>query len=176
MDLRLRYYPDPILFERCDEITSLNFPPDFQARLDFMRRIMKQKIGAGIAAPQVGWDAQVFIVAGDILGGEDRIFLNPKLRIPEEDNSKITKIEGCLSIPQLTGCVPRWNRVILITENPTTQEQSEEEFVGLAARVIQHEYDHLDGVLFIDRLSEQELSALDRRLRKMRRKYERGSK
>jgi peptide deformylase len=114
-----------------------------------MLEIIKQDKGIGIAGPQVGLMKRIFVV--HIEGDEERIFINPSILETSQEMVKFE--EGCLSVPGVYVDVVRSESVKVQAWNekgkPFTMEAS-----GLLARVIQHEYDHLEGVLFLDRLSE----------------------
>jgi len=114
-----------------------------------MLEILKQEKGVGVAGPQIGLMKRIFVV--HIEGDEERIFINPS--ILETSQETIKYEEGCLSVPGLYADVVRSESIKLQAWNekgkPFTMETN-----GLLARVIQHEYDHLEGILFLDRLSE----------------------
>jgi peptide deformylase len=118
---------------------------------------MHKSDGMGLAAPQIGKSIRIFVVDATSLADEDpslanfkKAFINPKLQVLGEET--IVMNEGCLSIPKIREDVDRHNRV-KITYYDEDWNFYEEEFEGLKARVIQHEYDHLDGILFIDKIN-----------------------
>lgn len=119
--------------------------------------------GVGLAAPQVGVSSRVFVVDGspfaddaadpeeaEVLKTFKRAFINPI--ILEESGEAWGFEEGCLSIPDIHETVQR-KPTIVVESQTLTGEFLEETFTGLPARIIQHEYDHIEGVLFLDRLS-----------------------
>jgi peptide deformylase len=110
---------------------------------------LKNGKGVGLAGPQIGLMSKIFVVS--VEGDEPRVFINPS--IIETSQETVKYEEGCLSIPGIWADVirPKTVKVQAWNENgrPFTIETG-----GLLARVILHEYDHLDGILFIDRLSE----------------------
>jgi peptide deformylase len=108
--------------------------------------------GVGLAANQVGLPLRIFVVneASDPDEGDELVFINPVLSRPKGTS---TREEGCLSLPELYGDVTRPERVYVQAYN-LQGELFEAELSGLLGRIVQHETDHLDGVLFIDRLSE----------------------
>jgi peptide deformylase len=114
-----------------------------------MFEIIKKDKGVGIAGPQIGLMKRIFVT--HIEGDEERIYINPS--ILETSQETIKYEEGCLSVPGLYADVVRSESIKIQAWNekgkPFTLETS-----GLLARVIQHEYDHLEGILFLDRLSE----------------------
>jgi peptide deformylase len=148
-------YGDPILRKRAEEITR-DFP-DLSAFVQDMFDTMHAAHGIGLAAPQVGKSIRLFVVDGTTLEDEEedmtgfrKVFINPEIL---DEQGKIWPFEeGCLSIPNIRENVTRPEKIHIryFDENWTKQE---EEYMGIKARIIQHEYDHLDGKLFIDYLS-----------------------
>ena len=114
-----------------------------------MLEILKRDNGVGLAGPQIGIMKRIFVVS--VQGDEERIFINPSILETSHNTSKFE--EGCLSIPGIYANVIRSQSIKLQAWNekgrPFTIETT-----GLLARVILHEYDHLEGVLFLDRLPE----------------------
>lgn len=148
-ELPIRMYPDPVLRERALDVevadsTVLKLVRDMEDTMHAAR-------GAGLAAPQIGVQRRVFVYD---IGEGLHAFVNPEI---VERDGEVVDEEGCLSIPGLAYPVARarWVRVrALDAEGAPVSYEAEE----LEARVIQHEIDHLDGVLFLDRI--------DRELRK----------
>ena len=154
----LRYLGDAKLMEPQPPLAVADIQSDeFKAQLKMLQAAMKKYGGIGIAAPQVGWWTRVFCFGVD--GSNPRyadatpvpfsIWLNPSI-----DTSACTEMnwmwEGCLSVPGLRGWVERPSECILRGLDETGKEQ-QLHLDGLAARIAQHEYDHLDGVLFPER-------------------------
>jgi peptide deformylase len=118
---------------------------------------MYKSDGMGLAAPQIGKSIRIFVVDATSLADEDptladfkKAFINAKLTLLGEET--IVMNEGCLSLPKIREDVERKNKV-RITYCDENWNFYDEEYEGLKARVIQHEYDHLDGVLFIDKIN-----------------------
>ena len=142
--LSVRRYGDPILRQKADAVAEVT--PEIQRVIADMVETMYHHVGIGLAAPQVGIPIRLILVDDGSRG--PRALINPTL---VERRGSIRGEEGCLSIPGIFGEVERseWVRV----EARDAQGQPLAfEARGLQARVIQHEMDHLDGVLFIDRL------------------------
>jgi len=120
-----------------------------------MLEIIKRDKGVGLAGPQIGYMKRIFVV--HIEGDEERIFINPSILETSHKTSKYE--EGCLSVPGVYTNVVRSESIKMQAWNekgrPFTIETS-----GLLARVILHEYDHLEGVLFIDRVPEKTRDSL----------------
>jgi peptide deformylase len=145
--LEIRQLGDPILRQRAEVVTR--FDEELRRLADDMLESMYAGEGIGLAAPQVGVLQRLFVMDVRTEGAEPRAIVNP---VVVEHSGWERGEEGCLSIPGLVGEVGRPARVVLegldLTGQPVRIEAS-----GLEARCIQHEIDHLNGVLFIDHLS-----------------------
>ena len=142
--LDLRTYPDPILRTKISPITNFN-SVNLSAIVDKMAELMYNYKGIGIAAPQIGICQRICVFD---LGNGKQVLINPE--IVESDGKDLLE-EGCLSIPGIRIDVKRAKSVVVRGYNV---EGKEEEFKadGLLARVIQHEIDHLNGILIIDKV------------------------
>jgi peptide deformylase len=156
-------YGHPVLKKRAEEIPVGT--PGMKELADDMFETMYQAQGIGLAAPQIGKSIRMFVADGSPLEEEDMqdfklVFINPEM-IEEFDDPWLYE-EGCLSIPGVRDDVSRRARLRIrfYDENWVRHER---EYDGMKARIIQHEYDHLEGVLFTDRIS-----AFRRRLLKAR--------
>ncbi|MCI0751886.1 MAG: peptide deformylase [Flammeovirgaceae bacterium] len=146
-------YGDPVLRQKAKEIEK---GTDLTQLIEDMYETMHTAQGIGLAAPQIGKSIRLFVVDGTVLekeeGMEDfkKAFINPVL--VEEVGQPWEFEEGCLSIPNIRENVSRKAQVRIryFDEN---WNQKEESFDGMKARIIQHEYDHIEGKLFIDYLS-----------------------
>ena len=154
MILPIYAYGQGVLKKRAEEITSDY--PDLDKLIENMWETMYQASGVGLAAPQIGRSIRLFLVdTVQIMdeGKEDEgiksVFINPE-KI-EEVGEVWTYEEGCLSIPDIRGDVDR-PPVLKIRYLDENFEEQEKVFAGMNARVIQHEYDHLEGILFIEHL------------------------
>ncbi|MCG3164667.1 MAG: Peptide deformylase [Bacteroidia bacterium] len=155
MILPIVAYGDPVLKKTAEEIDSDY--PGLDKLIQDMYETMYSSKGVGLAAPQIGKSIRLFVIDASPFEDEypelrdwKRTFINP--RILEEDGEEWNFNEGCLSIPGIREDVERKPELILEYEDENF-ELHEEKFEGIIARVIQHEYDHLEGVLFTDRLS-----------------------
>jgi peptide deformylase len=142
----IRLFGDPVLTTRAVEV--VDFDKELRRLVDDLTDTMRDAPGAGLAAPQIGVGLRVFTWHVD---GELGHLVNPGLSLSEEEQDGP---EGCLSIPDLTFDCKRAMSVVATGQNmygePVTVEGSQ-----MLARAIQHETDHLDGVLFIDRLDRE---------------------
>jgi peptide deformylase len=153
--LPIRTFPDPVLRERAREIEEIT--ATHRHLVEDMLETMREAPGVGLAAPQVGVLERIFVWEVD---GASGVIINP--RIVERSEAEIEEEEGCLSLPGLAYEVVRAAQVKVTGVDLEGQEQTLEG-EDLLARVFQHEIDHLDGVLFIDKLgSEPRREALAR--------------
>ncbi len=172
MILPIIAYGDPVLRKMGIDIDKEY--PNLDELIENMKQTMINARGVGLAAPQIGKAIRLFIVDTSPFGEDDdlsdkereylgsfkKVFINAK--ILKEDGDEWAFNEGCLSIPGITEDVFRQEKITLeyFDEN---FEKHTEVIDGMAARVIQHEYDHIEGVLFIDKIA-----SLTRRLIKKR--------
>ena len=152
----IRLFGDPVLRQRAVEV--VDFDKELRKLVEDLTDTMLDAPGAGLAAPQIGVGLRVFTWNVDDEVGH---LVNPVLDLSEEEQ---LGPEGCLSIPELTFDCRRALSVVAkgfdMYGEPVTIEGSE-----LLARALQHETDHLDGVLFIDRLDEETRKAAKRAIR-----------
>lgn len=155
MILPIVAYGDPVLKKEAEEIELDH--PDLKNIIENMFETMYNSHGVGLAAPQVGLSYRIFIIDASPfkdehpeLDGYKKVFINP--RVLEENGKKWTFNEGCLSIPGIREDVDRQPNILVEYYNEDL-ELVEEEFTGIPARIIQHEYDHVDGILFTDRIN-----------------------
>ena len=141
---QVRQYPDVALRMRAREVTE--FDEYLVQLVERMQELMHDAQGVGLAANQVGVLQRVFVFAPD--DEAPRAVVNPKLTVDERE--KETEDEGCLSLREVRVPVERGTRVVVEGKDPNGDDVRYE-LDGLAARVVQHENDHLDGVLTIDR-------------------------
>jgi peptide deformylase len=147
---RIRQYPDPVLRLEAQEVED--FDEDLRQLVERMLRLMQDARGVGLAANQVGVLRRVFVIQADE-EEEPRALVNPS--IAERSDEVEADEEGCLSMQGVVVSVERPLRVRLKASdeegNPVTLELE-----GLPARVAQHELDHLDGVLIVDRTTPED--------------------
>jgi peptide deformylase len=148
-------YGDPILRKRAVAIPRDY--PGLSGLVQDMFDTMYAAHGIGLAAPQIGKGIRLFVVDGTTLEDEEedltgfkKVFINPE--ILDETGQAWAFEEGCLSIPNIRENVSRPETVRIRYQNENWEAQ-EETYTGVKARIIQHEYDHLDGKLFIDYLT-----------------------
>lgn len=173
MILPIVAYGNPVLKRVADEITSDY--PDLSELIENMWETMYAAHGVGLAAPQIGLSIRLFVIDASLFVDEEemdqeeidtlndlkKVFINP---IIEEEQGELWSFnEGCLSIPDVREDVSRKEEIVVsyVDENFTPQQLK---LNGLAARVVQHEYDHIQGVLFTDHLSPLKKRLIKKRL------------
>ena len=150
--------PNAVLIHPAKTVTA--FDAKLAGLIDDMKKTLlatKNPQGVGLAAPQIGESFRVFVTR-PTEKSEIRVFINPEIvatdgqteGVPEREN----KLEGCLSIPEIWGKVVRNEKVTLKFQDETGKPH-EQEFTGFIATIIQHETDHLNGILFTRRVLEQ---------------------
>jgi len=143
--LQIKKYGNPILRKKAEKVEKI----DWQMRIliDDMIETMQEEGGVGLAAPQVGVSKRIIIVKDDII---PLVLVNPQ--IIEKSQKKISGEEGCLSVPGIVAKVKRAKKIIV----GALDEQGKEIAIktdDIFSRIIQHEIDHLNGILFTDRVS-----------------------
>lgn len=155
-------YPDKRLRKKSEPIGEIT--DDIRKKGLALMDLMHEARGIGLAAPQVGWHVRIIAIN---LSGQKRdglIFVNPE--ILETRGKPFSAPEACLSIPGVSGKVKRPREVKIRSMN-MDGEVNEFELDGLLARCFLHEYDHLEGMLFIDRLSSAKKQAIKSQLRRL---------
>ncbi len=144
--LKVLTYPDPILKKKAEPVQTIG--PIEKKLIRDMIETMYTDDGVGLAAPQVGVSKRIFVASPHAKPGEEMVFIN--LEILESSGTQ-TGPEGCLSLPGVSGQVQRARKIKykMMTEDGKWVEGEAADFL---ARVIQHELDHLDGKLLIDRV------------------------
>ncbi len=139
--------------------------------IESMWETMYKADGIGLAAPQIGKPIRLFVIDGDALkeefpelSGLKKVFINAQIKLLESKEEFLS--EGCLSLPTIREDVKRPSK-IRISYQDENFDAVEEEYDGFAARVIQHEYDHIEGKLFVDYLSPLKKRLLKSKLNKI---------
>jgi peptide deformylase len=146
-DLQIIHYPDPRLRKVSEPVT--HFDDRLKALAAKMFELMRAHKGVGLASPQVGENIRLFIANPTGDPADDRVYVNPELSDPaagEEEGE-----EGCLSLPEINGKIMRTKTLRIDAQDlegkPFTDTQT-----GYLARIWQHEFDHLNGTMIIDRM------------------------
>ena len=162
MILPIVAYGTPVLKKKAEDIPAEY--KNLDGLIDNMWETMYAASGVGLAAPQVGLGLRLFVIDATPFAEDDELspaeqeqlkgfkkaFINPV--IEEETGPEWAFNEGCLSIPDVREDVQRKEQLTITYQNETGKTLTES-YSGLAARVIQHEYDHIEGILFTDKLS-----------------------
>ena len=159
--------PNPVLSTKAKKVVK--FDASLKTLISEMAKTLENAVdpeGIGLAAPQVGKSLQLFIIKEN-KNASLKVFINPEVKLPEDTElqieqrpknaskpSKDFKLEGCLSLGDIWGQVKRYPNLTLTYQDETGQTQMQE-FKGFFATIIQHEYDHLQGILFPKRVLEQ---------------------
>jgi peptide deformylase len=187
MKLTIVEYGDPVLRAKGKRVEQID--DSVRELAQNMIETMHEANGVGLAAQQIGQALQLTVI--DVSQVEDRpstlklngkqvdpagampmILINPELKLGRETE---VGTEGCLSFPEITGEIERPRMVVVKAQNQNG-ETVEFEAGGLLARAIQHEIDHLHGILFIDRMSSAAKTAVSSRLKRLQKETQRGIK
>ena len=161
--LRLHVYGDSVLRKKAEPVKR--FDGEIKDLVVQMRRIMRENSGVGLAAPQAGVSLRVavFEIPREDESPLEFVLINPEIL---ERGGDIEFEEGCLSVPGVFERVNRAQRVVVRGSDEHGEERVFEA-EGLVARAVQHEIDHLDGILFVDRVGSVRKRLLKRKLREI---------
>jgi len=167
MKLPIIAYGDPVLRKKATAIEPDEYP-HIKALIENMFETMYAAHGVGLAAPQVGLSMRLFVVDAGVFADTEpelkdfkKVFINAA--ILEENGEDWAFNEGCLSIPDIREDVYR-KKMITISYYDEDWKHHEDTFSGMAARIIQHEYDHIEGKLFVDKLSPLRKRLIEKKL------------
>ena len=157
MILPIYIYGQPVLRKVAEDVTPEY--PELKTLIANMFETLDASNGIGLAAPQIGLAIRVVVIDLDVLSedfpeykGFRKAFINAHILEYDEESEKASSEEGCLSIPGISEKVTRTTRIHVKYLDEEMQEH-DEWVEGYQARVMQHEFDHLEGTMFIDRLS-----------------------
>jgi len=160
-------YGDPVLRRKATAIEPDEYP-HIKELIENMFDTMYAAHGIGLAAPQVGLSIRLFVVDATVFADDDpnlkdfkKVFINAQ--ILEEEGEEWAFNEGCLSIPDIREDIYR-NPTVKISWYDENWKHFEDTFSGMAARIIQHEYDHIEGKLFTDKLSPLRKRLIEKKL------------
>jgi peptide deformylase len=149
LNMEIVRYPNDLLVAKNKPLDR--YTPDAAAQVVEMLKLMYRTGGVGLAAPQVGWNVRLFTLGVSAVGDPEvkhRVIWNPEI---ETSGELVPMREGCLSFPRIYAQIKRWTRTRLVGQTP--EGPIDEVFMGLGAQAIQHEMDHLDGILFIEKMT-----------------------
>jgi peptide deformylase len=165
--VRIVYYPDPVLLRKADILERV--PDDLPEIVEGMRHVMGLERGIGLAAPQVGLSIRLLLANPSGKPEDEKVLINPE--IVKFHGKKIWDEEGCLSFPGIFGEVLRYSHVDVEYFDCDMKKQTLQA-QDLMSRVMQHEIDHLNGVLFVTRMRPGDKVANQQRLKELREQYE----
>jgi peptide deformylase len=173
MLLKIHYYGDPVLRKRCEPVHEIT--DEIRTLVSDMIETMDKSDGIGLAAPQVGHALRIFVLRnyiqlenGQWTVSEPKVYINPKLSNPGKEF--LTDTEGCLSFPGLRFHVDRPDK-ITVEAMDLDGNTFVEEIEGYNARVRMHENDHINGVLYIDRIDADERAKIEPILKEIKKKF-----
>lgn len=157
----LSLWPSPEL--RAENAKVEDFNDQLKEEVKTLTVLMKAAQGIGIAAPQAGLNKQIFIAS---LSGGDKVFINPMVEFIEHP---IKSKEGCLSVPGFYDVVDRYRNIGIKFQNEDGESQYQE-FEGADAVIVQHELDHLEGIVFVDKMSSFKKGMAMSKVKKLKRR------
>jgi peptide deformylase len=157
----LTKYPTPVLLEKATPVEEIN--DDIRQLSDRMIDLMVESKGIGLAGPQAGVNLRIFVVSVDGTKDNAKVYINPTIKVAV---ALVMNEEGCLSLPGLYGKIKRYE-MCTVTATDLNGHEFTEFGDGLLARAFQHEYDHLEGRMIKDRLSQAAKLRARRRLRQL---------
>jgi len=167
-ELTIIHYPDPRLQEVCDPVET--FDASLRAFVERMFELMFTRRGVGLAAPQVGVAVRLFVASPTSQEDDRRVYVNPRIIAAE---GRQDSDEGCLSFPDISCRIKRHN-VVTIQAFDVKGNRFEETGEELAARIFEHETDHLDGILLSDRMGSVAKLANRRALKELEQRFQRA--
>jgi len=163
---KITRFPGPMLSRPAQPIEK--FDDSIRQLAERMKEIMVEHKGVGLAGPQAGVNLQIFVASPDGTKENAKVYINPKI---EPDGSQEAIEEGCLSLPSIYGEITRYTRCTVhamdLDGKPFTEIGE-----GLLARIFQHEYDHLQGIMIKDRMSEPAKLRARKLLKRMQDEYQ----
>jgi len=150
-ELQVVLYPDPVLRKSADPVTT--FDEDLARLVAAMFERMRKSQGVGLAAPQVGLRRRLLVLNPTGEAADDLVLINPM--IISRTGANVVFDEGCLSFPGIYAEVTRPERCTVEYVDPAGRPLRAE-YDGFVSRIVQHEHDHLEGILLVDRMSPAE--------------------
>jgi len=159
----LRYYGDPVLRKTAAPVTV--FDDGLHALIEEMIEALEAANGVGLAAPQIGVSSRVIVIDTEYGEKPPYVLINPE--IVSISDETVVEDEGCLSLPGISLDVSRSAFVSVKAQNEKGEEYKIDNASGLLAKALQHEIDHLNGILFIDHVSAVQRGLLRGKLKKI---------
>lgn len=152
MNMEILHYPDPRL--RFENLPLGSWSEDAARKVEQMKVVLGRVRGAGLAAPQIGWNVRLFILSIPERGhpNTERVIFDPVIT---SVGRMINMEEGCLSFPGMSASIARYDTIRLRGQTP--EGPIDQELVAFESHAVQHEMDHLNGVLYIDKMTPADL-------------------
>ena len=166
----ITHFPAPVLGRQAKAVGEIT--DDIRRLADKMIEIMLETKGVGLAGPQAGVDLSIFVASVDSTRENVRVYINPEI---ETSGGLETYEEGCLSLPGISAKIKRYKKCS-VTAVGLDGQRFTEEAEGLLARIFQHEFDHLQGMMIKDRMSQVGRIAARKRLKQLVERYEERQK
>ncbi len=163
-------FPTPVLGQRAKPVEKID--DSIRALADKMKDIMVEYKGVGLAGPQAGVGLRIFVASPDGKKENAKVYINPVIT---PSGKLYSSEEGCLSLPNIWGKIQRYTKCSIRAKGLDGKEFSEEA-EGLPARIFQHEYDHLNGILIADKFSTVAKIGARKKLKQLREEYEQQQK
>ena len=169
--LKIREIGDPILNKKCDEVDIKNIDENILDIVEDLKATLEFGIGLGIAAPQIGINKRIIVVGAkkeeikynNVEEIPITVMINPKWKKVSEDID--IQFEGCMSVPSIRGKVERYTNIEVEYYNEEGKKIIKQ-INGFFARLVQHECDHLDGVVFLEKVKEYKAFATPENIKK----------
>lgn len=168
--MRLIFGPNKVLKQKSKPVSDEEFGDDMVILSQSMLKIMRGFGGVGLAGIQLGLPKRILVGEAD---GKEFVLINPEIK--EKSKEEVSFNEGCLSFPMESFKIDRPSNIIVSYQN-TDGTRIEEQFSGLASRIIQHEMDHLNGITILDKVSHLKRSLYIKKMNKRLKKYNRAKK
>jgi len=164
---RITRYPDEVLARKAKPVENID--DNIRQLVKKMTEIMIERKGVGLAAPQAGISLRLFIISLDGSAQNVRAYINPTVT---SDGTLVSNEEGCLSVPGVFTKIRRY-KTCKVTATDLDGNEFSDEAEGLYARALQHEYDHIEGIIIINRMTQTAKIAHRRQLKKLAEQQER---
>ncbi len=158
-------YPTPVLREKAQPIEEIN--DEIRVLAERMKEIMVEQKGVGLAGPQAGVNLRIFVISTDGTAENAIVYINPVIKT---SGKMIANEEGCLSLPGIYGNVNRYSHCS-VTATDLDGNEFSQDADGLLARALQHEFDHLEGMMIKDRLGYAAKLRAKRKLKQLEAEY-----
>jgi len=163
---KITHYPTPVLAEKAQPVEAIT--DEIRQLAERMIDIMVEQKGVGLAGPQAGVNLRIFVVSVDGTKESAKVYINPTIKV---EGPVVSNEEGCLSLPGLYGKIKRYS-ICTVAATDLDGHEFTEVGEGLLARAFQHEYDHLEGRMIKDRLSQAAKLRARRRLKQLEADYD----